>query len=271
MKGEVKKLKINPLTLDDKFAREGLEAVSTLTNKEPYYLVGGMATQSYIPSTCRRPTSDLDFAVVKPLNYADFKEFSKPVLEYLKDSGYSIETRQRSRSFDLEVENKSGEKLLIEFSKRNKKSFDNLKSRLERELENSKRKIVEKGKGTYAVSTPEDIIVPKLARSINSLIRNPDFKKNIPRKRVLSDKDIEKRLEFIGKFREYAMLTPTDLEFAEELRFVSDLYDVGILSTIAGINMDYFNKASSEWKALNEDSFEKNLLNSLIPDIDLIE
>ena len=67
------------------------------------------------------------------------------------------------------------------------------------------------------------------------------------------------------------MLTPTDLEFAEELRFVSDLYDIGILSTVAGINKDYFTKASSEWRALSENSFERNLLNSLIPDIEFIE
>lgn len=271
VKGEVRKLKINPLTLDDKFSREGLEAVSTLTNKEPYYLVGGMATQSYIPTSCRRPTSDIDFSVVKPLNYQGFKEMVKPVIEYLKDYGYAVETRQRSRSFNLDVEKKDGERLLIEFSKRNKKSFDNSKKRLERELENSKRKIIEKGEGTYVVSAPEDIIVPKLVRSVNSLIRNPRFKGGIPRKIVLSDKDIQNRLKKINKFREYAMLTPTDLEFAEELRFISDIYDIEILSITAGINKEYFKKASGDWNSLSDNSLERQVLFSLIPKINTID
>jgi len=267
VKGEVKKLKISPLTLDDRFAKEGLEAVSTLTGKEPYYLVGGMATQSYVPTLCRRPTSDIDFSVVKPLSYREFKEFSKPVVEYLRDNNYNVETRQRSRAFNLEVENKEGEKLLIEFSRRNKKSFDNSRKRLERELENSKRKIVERGEGTYIVSTPEDIILPKLVRSINSLIRNPQFKNNLTRKAGISEKDINSRLARISKYREDAMLTPTDLEFAEELRFISDIYDIEILSVIAGINAEYFEKASSEWNAITENSLEKQLLFNVLPRI----
>lgn len=270
-KGEVKKLKINPLTIDDKFTREGLDAVSTLTDREPYYLVGGVATQSYIPTFCRRPTSDIDCSIVKSLNYQGFKEMAKPVIEYLKDYGYDVETRQRSRSFHLDVEKKDGERLLIEFSKRNKQSFDKSKKRLERELENSKRKILEKGQRTYVVSAPEDIIVPKLVRSVNSLVRNPQFKTNIPRRTALSDKDIQNRLAKIDKFRELAMLTPADLEFAEELRFVSDLYDIEVLSMITGINEYYFKKASSEWNALDGNCSEKQALFGLIPHINVSE
>jgi hypothetical protein len=264
-KGEVKKLKISPLTLDDKFTREGLEAVSILTDNQPYYLVGGMATQSYIPTTCRRPTSDIDFSIVKPLNYTEFKDFSKPVIEYLKDKGYNVETKARSRAFNLEVENKEGEKLLIEFSRRNRKSFDNSRGRLERELENSKRKIIERGTGTYVVSAPEDIIIPKMVRSVNSLIRNQGLKQLLPKKSNLSEKEIASRLDKIHRYREYAMMIPTDLEFAEELRFVSDIYDIEILSIIAGINLDYFKKASNEWKALTEDNPYKALLFNFIP------
>jgi len=269
VKGEVKKLKISPLTLDDKFVREGLNAVSTLTNKEPYYLVGGVATQSYIPTTCRRPTSDIDCSIVKPLNYQKFKEIAKPVIEYLKDYGYCVETRQRSRSFNLDVEKKDGKRLLIEFSKRNNQSFEKSKKRLERELENAKRKIVEKGEGTYVVSAPEDIIVPKLVRSVNSLTRNPQFRNNIPRKTILSNKDVQNRLEKINNFREYAMMTPTDLEFAEELRFVSDIYDIEILSITAGINGEYFKKASKDWYSLNGNTLEKQILFDIIPKINM--
>jgi len=158
---------------------------------------------------------------------------------------------------------------LIEFSKRNNQSFEKSKKRLERELENAKRKIVEKGEGTYVVSAPEDIIVPKLVRSVNSLSRNPQFRNNIPRKTILSNKDVQNRLEKINNFREYAMMTPTDLEFAEELRFVSDLYDIEILSITAGINVEYFKKASKDWYSLNGNTLEKQILFDIIPKINM--
>jgi len=265
VKGEVKKLKIQPLILNDILAKDGLEAVSTLTGKEPYYVVGGMAVQSYIPTICRRPTSDIDFSVVRPLTYKDFKTFSRPIIEYLSDNGYAVQTKQRSRTFDLDIENNVGEKLLIEFSKRNKKSFGNTKNRLERELENAKRKIIEGRSSTCVVSAPEDIIIPKLVRNINSLIRNPKFKNNLPGKLNLSDENIKNRINKINKYREYAMMTPTDLEFAEELRFISDIYDIEILSILAGINIDYFNQASKEWRVLSGDTLEKNILFNFIP------
>ena len=106
------KFQFRPLILDDYLAKEGIEAVSTLMKKEPCYIVGGIATQSYLPTSCRRPTSDIDLSVVKPLNYADFKNLIKPVVEYLQDKGYECKTRKHSRAFKLEVTSreKTGEK-----------------------------------------------------------------------------------------------------------------------------------------------------------------
>lgn len=270
MKGEVRKLKIRPLTFDDILVKDGLEAISTLTNREPYYLVGGMAAQSYIPSRCRRPTSDIDLSVVRPLNYEDFKSFSKPVAEYLLDNGYNVQTRKRPRAFVLEIENIEGDKMLVEFSRRNKKSFDNSKKKLERELENSRRKIMETKKSTYVVVAPEDIMVPKLARSVNSLGRRPELKKDIPKEIMsLSDDYVRRRLNFINRFREDAMLSPGDLELAEELRFISDIYDIRILSEICGINVDYFYDSANDWNILSREitlEKEKNILyNSTLP------
>jgi hypothetical protein len=267
-KGEIRKFEVKPLTLDDILTKDGLEAVSTLTSKEPYYVVGGIATQSYLPSRCRRPTSDIDISIVKPLNYEDFKLISKPVIEFLSDNDYDVQTKKHSRSFSLDINNKEGEKLLIEFSRRNKKSFDNSKKKLERELENSKRKIVENGKSTYVVSTPEDIIVPKLARTIHSLMRRPDLKKDLPKERIsMSEEYVKKKLKFINEFRNYAVMAPGDLELAEELRFISDIYDIRILSELAGINADYFCESARDWEALCENSREKKaLFNSILPE-----
>ena len=266
-KGEVRKLKINPLTLNDTLTRDGLESVSTLTNKEPYYVVGGIATQSYIPTNCRRPTSDIDLSIVRPLNYEDFKGVIKPVIEYLLDNHYFVQTKKHSRSFNLAIENKEEERLLIEFSRRNKKSFENSKKKLERELENSKRKIIESRESTYVVATPEDIVVPKLARSINSLIREPELKKFIPKEKIyLSEDYIKRRLGFINNFREDAMMSPGDLKLAEELRLISDIYDIRVLSELAGINVDYFYESAKDWDALSENGLERDILfNFVLP------
>jgi len=268
MKGEVQKLKAKPLTIDAGFTKDGLEAVSTLTGKEPYYVVGGMATQSYLPTSCRRATSDIDLSVVRPLNYEDFKAMAKPVLEYLRDNGYAVETGRRSRAFNLDVGG-NGEKLLIEFSRRNEKSFDRARKHLERELAHSKRKIVEGRSSTYSVAAPEDIIVPKLMRSVNSLRRNPKFNQYLPESEVaLSEEYIQKRLAFINALRDESMDDPKNLTLFEELKLVSDIFDIRILSEIAGINSKYFDEAAHDWRSLANFSYERDLLfNFILPQL----
>ena len=103
MKGEVKKFGFNARTLDDSAVRDGLEAVSVLNELEPYFLVGGIASQSYLPSKSRRPTSDIDFALVRPLSKPDFRGMVGPVEEYLGDLGYEtklhINNKGRLRRF----------------------------------------------------------------------------------------------------------------------------------------------------------------------------
>ena len=81
-------------TIDDKIVKDGLCAVATLDDspdtKGLYFLVGGVATQSYIPSSCRRSTSDIDLAILRPLNYEEFKHLTKNITSYLQDNGYSF-------------------------------------------------------------------------------------------------------------------------------------------------------------------------------------
>jgi len=165
MKGDVKKFGFNARTLDDDSVKDVLEAVGVLNGIEPYFLVGGIATQSYLPSACRRATSDVDFAVVKPLSKPDFKKMIEPVEEYLKDQGYETEkkTANRSRSYALYLSREDAGNMCMEFVRRNEKNFAKHENRLERELENSRRKIVEGRSSSYMVCTPEDIAVPKFA------------------------------------------------------------------------------------------------------------
>jgi hypothetical protein len=267
MTGIIKKLTIQPKTLDDKIVKDGLEAVSLLNGKEPYYLVGGIAIQSYLPSSCRRPTSDIDFSIVRPLNYADFKELIEPVSEYLKDNHYEIGTEKRSRAYALDLLNDCGDILTLEFVRRNESSFLNHKKELERHFENVKRKVLEERNSYYNVACPEDLCAPKLARSINSLIRNPYFLRYIPKDfEELSDKKISDYLDKINDLRKEAMFNPADPGLAEKLRFCSDLYDIRILSELTGLNLKYFKEAEKDWNVLSNNSKERDILiNSVIP------
>ncbi len=259
-KGNVKKLNVSPLTLESSLVSDGLEAVSLLTSKEPIYLVGGIATQSYLPEQFRRPTSDIDISVVKPLNYDSFKYFVRDVSKSLLDYGYSVRTQKNSRSFALYVEDENEDKLLIEFSRRNEKSFNKNKNKLERELSHANKKALgDKGSVCY-VSSPEDIIVPKLVRCVGSLERNPIFKKNLPKKRDLDEEYIKGKLSLINRGREHAMLKPGDLEVAERLRFVSDVYDMSLLYKYSGINEKYLSEVMKEWDTLSGNNKNKDFL-----------
>ncbi|MEK6819369.1 MAG: hypothetical protein AABY10_05555, partial [Nanoarchaeota archaeon] len=193
MTRQVKKLAFNPKILDEEIVKDSLESVSQLEEKEPIYLLGGIAVQSYLPTSCRRPTSDIDYTLVRPLSYPDFREMMAPVAEFLRDKGYSTETKKGSRASLLYVVNsESKEGLAIEFPRRSNESFQKRKSMLERELNNSRKKIIEERKISYRVACPEDLVVPKLVRSINSLGRNPDLEKLIPDKlEGLSYEDVE--------------------------------------------------------------------------------
>ena len=264
-KGKVNKLKFNPLIFDHSLVKDGLEAVSYLNGKEPYYLVGGMAAQSYLPSLCRRPTSDIDFAIVRPLNYRDFKEMVHPLEESLLDKGYFINFKKKSHSFCLEALNKSGNNLLIEFSRRNKKNFNNSKKRLERELEHSKKKIIEERGATYVVVNTEDIIIPKFVRCLGSLDRHPEFIEDLPSNIPLSKEIIKGRLSLINNLREKSMGNCYDLVLFEKLRFLSDIYDIRVLSELAGINSLYFKEVSKDWTSINNHPKEKSFLEQYLP------
>ena len=109
------------------------------------------------------------------------------------------------------------------------------------DFKNAKRKIIEGTNKTLIVSSPEDIIVPKLVRSVNSLRRTPLFEGYTSSMKCLSEEEIRSNLVAIAELRDEAMLNPGDLERSELLRFVSDLYDIRLLSELGGINEDYFN------------------------------
>ncbi len=272
MKGKVRKFNFRARTLDDDIVKDGIEAIGVLNGKEPYFLVGGIASQSYLPTKCRRPTSDIDSALVRPLSKPDFRIMIIPVREYLHDMGYDTLPRisNRSRSFALYVSKSYDEgenSLCLEFMRKNKKNFKKHKDRLEREYNNTKKKIMEERKTIYRVSSPEDIAVPKLVRLINSVQRNPKFIQQIPTKlESLSGKTIKKRLEVINAIRSEAVSNPGDPYLAEKLRFFSDIYDIRILSELTGFNPEYFNRAEQDWYDIKKNQeLRKKIFSAILP------
>ncbi len=256
--GETRKLYFSPRILDERIVKDSLEAVSYIGERESLFLVGGVGIQSYLPTLCRRPTSDVDYAVARPLTYSDFKQIVKPAEEFLRDFDYSVEPKKASRSYMMIIQNKeNSESLAVEVARHNEKSFQGKRKRLEKELENSKTKIIEGRTKSYRVACPEDLVVPKLVRTINSLKRNPFYSSLYKNLTFFSDKNVIRNLEMINSIREEAMINPGDLGLAERLRFISDLYDVRMMAEITGFNESSFYEAGNNWRTLREDSQER--------------
>ncbi|MEM4330417.1 MAG: hypothetical protein QW273_00200 [Candidatus Pacearchaeota archaeon] len=267
----MEKIKYRAKTIDDYFIVEGLCGIAQLEkeskSKESWFLVGGIAVQSYLPSSCRRPTSDIDLALLVPLNYESFKEYSKPVKEYLQDKGFQVEEKKGHNTFILKYK-KDEETGVIEFARRNKQNLKRIIKRLEEEMKNTRLKVIEGKREFYRVSSPEDIISPKMVRSIMILKEFPELKEEYLTKKIypLTEKKIEESLNEIEKIKEEARLSEGNLEIACRLRFVSDIYDIKVLSELTGFNEDYLKESLYRWSKNREDSEEKNILmKSLLP------
>jgi hypothetical protein len=276
----MEKIHFEPKTLDSELVKEGLCAVSSLSensfSKDQYFVVGGTATQSYLPSEYRRATSDIDLAILKPLGYADFKIFSKTAVDYLQSKGYEVTLEKGQNTYHLIYHNKEDnsnfpDACVIEFARRGTNYIKRNETRLEREFENSRNKPI-LGRGLiYRVSSPEDIIIPKIVREVGSLQRNPSFKGNLIKISNSSLENFEKYLKIIKALREEVTVHPGDPIASEKLRFFSDSLDVRMLYQVTGVNESYFNQVSEDWQKINEKSQERDTIFSyLLPQINLI-
>lgn len=255
-------------TLDDESIRDGLSSVATLTNHskygELYFVVGGIATQSYLPSQCRRPTADIDLAILMPLNREEFNKISEPVADNLASEGYNISVKKARRAFCLEYSGDNGTNF-ISFPRHNQHSFENLEDILFREIKNSRTKIVEERIDSYVVASPEDIIIRKLSRAVNRLDRNSKFERYVASMSGLNLEQVKAKLKEMEDMR-INLEREYNPEEAERLRFLSDLHDIRLLSEIAGMNKAYFSEAIEDWKALTEHSNERDMIiRSVLP------
>ncbi len=265
------KLDYKARTIGSPIVRDSLCAISALedvsTSRDKAFLVGGMATQSYLPSATHRPTSDVDLATMEPLTYAGFKDFAKPAMEYLQDQGYTVTPKKGRSAFLLSVANDEGA-IAIEFARRNATNMGRIEDRLQREFENTRKKRVKGSSETYRVSSPEDIITPKLVRSISSLKRNPDYAEFLNSfdgaSTSFSPKKIKKMLKGIATLREEAEINIGDPRASERLRFASDLYDIRLLSEMAGINEKYFATSLKDWDTIDDNPTEREQISSRV-------
>lgn len=267
--------KFEPRTIDDSVMQDGLCAVASLQDsslsKDLYFVVGGAATQSYLPGILRRGTCDIDLAVLNPLNRERFEGFSRCAREYLMDKGYHIDTKKGHNAFHLIYGKGDNISAVIEFARRNEANMERISSRLSRELTNARVKVIEGKNASVRVSSPEDIAVPKLVRAVGTLTRNPDFG---PQMRAIGHVPVEKErdriFDMIATLKEDLMIHPGAPEIAEHLRLVADSYDIKALSECVGFNESYFKQVVSEWNALAEETPAKRLLlESLLPKLSL--
>ncbi len=266
-----------PHTLDDEVVKDGLCAVSTLDHdpnaKDIYFVVGGVATQSYLPTLCRRSTSDIDLALLRPLNYSDFKSISKNPCEFLEDNGYTVESK-KGRFTHMIVYTKDENSGVIEFPVRSPANYSRWQHILEEEYLNTRRKLVEgcSSQYTYTVAGTEDIAAPKLMRSVHALKDQPplieDISKGLPH--ALSEREIIGRLEEIDEFRNTVSRDPNNMLLLRRLRFISDLYDIRILSEVPGFNERQLEKSIDLWDLLKTPSPQRDaVFRYSLPRVDL--
>lgn len=273
----MRKAYFEPKTLGDVEMKDGVTAVSYLSenpsSRDSYFVVGGVATQSCLPEPYRRGTSDIDLALIVPLGFKEFKEFSKPSVDYLASKGYEVDLRKGQSSYQVIYSKKERDSnipraFLIEFARRSKEYISNRSKRLEREISNARDKIIDGTDLTFRVSSPEDIIIPKIVRGIGSLDRNPNFEEYLSLFRGQESKKINRNLKIIKGLRDEVVLNPGNPSSCEKLRFVADSFDIRALSQITGVNPGYFGIAMNDWSKMTTPSKERDTLRSiLLPEI----
>jgi len=262
------KLCFEPRTLDDEVMRDGLCAVGAL-DEDPNttgftFVTSGMAAQSYLPTACRRYTYDIDVSILKPLSLTELKDYVKPMTVRLEDLGYETDVQKgwASNRVIFSKRENAESSAVIEFTRRSKGNFEKNFPRLQREFENTRKKIVEDRDVTYRVASPEDIAMPKIVRSIGTLSRNPGLSRYIGPKQpvVFTPARIKKDLEGIKELRCEAVMQPGDIKLSENLRFFSDLFDIRAMSDIVGFNEKYLLEVIDSWDVLKRKTPSRDFL-----------
>ena len=257
----IKKEDISPLTVSSEIVKRGIKAVEHIDLspelRSHYFIVGGTAVQSYLPSQFHRPTADIDVWLLYPIsNKTEFVTRIAPCVEYLQDEGYQTSIQKKSRNFSIGVaKDNEDPAFYIEFSRRNLDKYKEVEARLIRERRNIRQKKVDDA--ILRVAAPEDIAIPKLVRGVGTLSRRSHMREIITRK-YSSQLPLQQLLYDAIQAR----ASLGDGVF-EDSRIQSDLYDITSLNQFVGYNKDYFEQASLEWTRARESSGWNFLCNLL--------
>src|SRR3989338_2486865 len=256
IKKSMKNYGLKPHKLGDKIVLDGIEAINILQreNKLPGFISGGMAVSSYLPIENHRETIDLDYTLLFGGGVGNYKQISEPLVKSLTEKGYFIEYKKKGTTHDYFIKCNE-DSFLIQHPRRSYNNFMKNKKSLEREIDN--RRVISNGKWdlSYAVLSPEDIVIHKLNRALKVHVEyNVAFPKNIPQEYF--KKQIESLKEEVLNLKD--SVTPKMLA---RLRLFYDVFDIKSLGKSIGLNKVYFEEALKDWfnQETGADNFRKTL------------
>lgn len=228
--------------LGDKIVLDGIEAINNLQheNKLPGFISGGMAVSSYLPIENHRETIDLDYTLFFGGRAVDYKRITEPLVKTLTEKGYFVEYKKKDATYDYTIKHGS-DSFLIQHSRRSPNNFIKNKKSLEREI-NNRRVMSNKSKDlSYAVLSPEDLVIHKLNRILKF---HEEYNVALP-KNILQE-DFKNQIEL---FKEEVLslrdsVTPN---MVAKLRLFYDVFDIKSLGKSIGLNKNYFEEALKDW------------------------
>ena len=242
--------------LGDKIVLDGIEAINNLQheNKLAGFISGGMAVSSYLPSENHRETIDLDYTLFFGGNVKDYKRITEPLVKTLIEKDYFVEYKKKSTTHDYFI-SAHGDSFLIQHPRKSPNHFIKNKKSLEREINN--RRIISNQKEdlSYAVLSPEDLVIHKLNRALKfHTMYNVAFPKNIPQE------EFKKQIGFL-KEEVLNLKDSVTPRMVAKLRLFYDILDIKSLGKSIGLNKLYFEEVLKDW--INNDSTTNNFRETL--------
>ncbi len=232
-------------TIDDKIVQDTARSLSGL--KAAYAVNGGMAVQTYLPSTFHRVSTDLDLMTAMSMSSSSFKSYIAPVQEILHKLGYQSETRTSAREhFDLQISGADGESFQLQTSKKSHNNFEKNRHKIEREISNATTGFI--GMTPVKVLRPEDIILRKLMR----VLRFEDIFGFSP----IPKGDLQEQLANVRELRSDVLSRVDNLEYSDiaRLRLSADLYDISAMLEHQNFDRKYFREGLSVWDYMQKNN-----------------
>ncbi len=240
---KMKPVNLTPHKSEDKIVVDAIKAVNYLKEEKQLKgrIGGGMAVQSYIPSELHRLTIDLDVSLLWHGGAPEFKELSKPLIDYLKANNYQVNLQKKGFAYEFIFNKGTKDSFMIQHPKYSKNYFERNKKSLEREIENER--ILSKKDVSFSVLSPEDLMVGKLNRAI---IFSKEYGISAPKDVSLENLKKESERLREGVVSRFSEVSPREVAL---LRLVNDCYDIQCLNDSVGLNKNYFNEVVKDWKS----------------------